>query len=139
MSDRMLTTQSGLPFRTKTWADGDYAGLDEGIRFVVRLLHARGFETCQSCQGGDGHAYDRPTVDLVAGSSDAIGFGAVDVCVGYGLSVRDVALVWNIDKGGLPYERLWRITFWSTMDERADEVPMFVWGSTINAAKGAHQ
>jgi len=128
MEDRVLTTQSGMPFRTKAWPDADYAGLDEGIRFAVRLLRARGFDTCQSCQGGPGHSYDRPTVDLIAGPSDAIGFGALDVLVSYGLPVRDVSLVWNIDRGGVPHERLWRITLWSMVSERADEVPLFGWG-----------
>jgi hypothetical protein len=103
-----------------------YQKLDLGIRFAVRILHARGIETCQSCQGGDGHCYDRPTVDLPTGPEDAIGFGAVFALRAFGLPVREVALVWPV-WNGLPYEKLWRITFYRTMEDRADEQPNFVW------------
>lgn len=41
-----------IPWRTKMMPDSWYLKLDRGIRFAVRVLHARGFETCQSCQGG---------------------------------------------------------------------------------------
>ena len=110
-----------------------YGQLDEGIRFAVRVLHARGFETCQSCQGGAdpkrprrGHAYDRPTVDMVATADDAWGFAALSALQDYGLPVRDVSIVWSI-KNGLPHEKLWRITFWKPMNERAGEIPMFIY------------
>ncbi len=92
----------------------------------MRVLHAAGsLETCQSCQGGKGHAYDRPTIDMVARGDDANGFRALAALVEYGLPVADLAILWNI-KHGLPYEKLWRITFSETMDARADEKPMFV-------------
>jgi hypothetical protein len=122
------------PLRTMMMPPQWYDGLDKGIRFAVRILHAHGFETCQSCQGGAdparphrGHAYDRPTVDMVATGDDALGFGALATLQDFGLRVRDISILWNI-KNGLPYEKLWRITFWETMESRADEVPMFVWG-----------
>ncbi len=105
-----------------------YAELDAGIRFAVRVLHARGFETCQSCHGGVGHAYDVPTVDLVAAGRDATGFAALAALVDYGLPVDGIALYWPV-ANGLPYERLWRITFWKTMDDRADEKPNFIHGA----------
>lgn len=104
-----------------------YLSLDVGIRFAVRVLHATaGIETCQSCQGGKGHSYDRPTVDMIASGSDAKGFAALAALVDYGLPVADIAILWNI-KNGLPYEKLWRITFTETMESRADEKPIFVW------------
>jgi hypothetical protein len=97
-----------------------YASLDAGIRFAVRVLHARGrIETCQSCQGGAGHAYDHPSVDLLAQGGDANGFAALAALVDYGLPVRDLSIVWHL-QNGLPYEKLWRITFWRTMEDRAD-------------------
>jgi hypothetical protein len=103
-----------------------YAGLDPGIRFAVRVLHAAGgVETCQSCQGGKGHAYDRATVDLIASSDDALGFRALAALHEYRLPVQDVALVWDIHNG-LPCERIWRVTFTAPMPERAEEKPMFV-------------
>lgn len=91
------------------------------------MLHANGIETCQSCEGGDGHAYDHPTVDLLAGE-DSLGFAAVAVLVDHGLPVRDVAQVWRLDKLGRPVETIWRITFKSDFPDKADTVPMFIWG-----------
>jgi hypothetical protein len=44
----------------------------------------------------------------------------------YGLPLRDLSIVWELNKNGQPYEKLWRITFWKTMPERADETPIFV-------------
>jgi hypothetical protein len=118
MSDSMMMSP---PFYTK---------LDEGIRFAVRVLHARGgIETCQSCEGGPGHAYDRPTIDLIAQGDDATGFAALAALQDYGLDVRDVSIVWNI-KGGLPYEKIWRITFWNSAPERANEIPIFIYRTT---------
>jgi hypothetical protein len=111
------------------WPEKSYRSLDRGIRFAVRVLHARGFETCQSCQGGNGHAYDHPTVDLVARGDDATGFGALAALRDYGLSVAELSIVWPI-RNGHPYEKLWRITFDKTMEDRADEKPMFVYAIT---------
>lgn len=110
-----------------TWSKSSYSNLDKGIRFAVRVLHARGIETCQSCQGGVGHAYSEPTVDLVAASDDALGFAALSALQSYGLPVSCVSIVWPV-RHGLPFEKLWRITFFKTMEDRADEVPMFVYG-----------
>lgn len=114
-----------LPFRNHTWPAAAYESIDAGIRFAVRVLHAAGIETCQSCEGGDGHAYDHPTVDLLAGSSDGDGFAALAVLHTYGLPVDRIAIVWNI-KDGTPYEKLWRITFNGPLHARADDLPMFV-------------
>lgn len=102
-----------------------YQDLDAGIRLAVRVLHAAGIETCQSCQGGPGHPRDLPSVDMVANGEDAIGFRALAALADYGLKVADVAIVWNI-RNFLPYEKLWRVTFVRTMEARADEIPLFV-------------
>lgn len=111
-----------------------YVGLDAGIRFAVRVLHAQGLETCQSCQGGPdperperGHAYDRPTVDLPASVDDCVGFEALAALHAYGLNVRDVSLLWTVNNG-LPNEKIWRITLWKTYEDRANDKPMFVKG-----------
>lgn len=116
------------PLRTMMMPEPFYQGLDKGIRFAVRVLHAAGgIETCQSCQGGKGHSYDVPTVDLLAGGDDANGFAALSALHAYGLPVAGVALHWNI-QNGLPYEKLWRITFFRTMEARADDRPIFING-----------
>jgi hypothetical protein len=115
------------PIRNMMWPDESYNGLDAGIRFAVRVLHAAGFETCQSCQGGNGHCYDRPTVEMVSTGNDSQGFGALAALQSYGLPVVDIAIRWSICNG-LPYERLWTITFRKTMEDRANEKPSFVYG-----------
>jgi hypothetical protein len=106
--------------------DAWYLNLDPGIRFAVRVLHAAGgVETCQSCQGGEGHSYSQPTVDIIAGGDDALGFRALAALHEYGLPVDAVSIVWNVQHG-LPYERLWRVTFSRPMPERADDRPNFI-------------
>lgn len=120
-----------MQLRDMMMPESFYQALDPGIRFAVRVLHAAGYvETCQSCQGGKGHSYDRPTIDMLAGSADAKGFMALAALVDYGLPVADVAILWNIHNG-VPYEKLWRITFTKSMESRADEKPMFVYGYRI--------
>jgi hypothetical protein len=114
-----------MPLRDKMWPDAAYRDLDAGIRFAVRVLHAAGFETCQSCQGGKGHPYPDPTIEMVSTGDDAMGFGALAALQAYGLPVADISIRWPV-RNGLPYERLWAITFYKTMEDRADEKPMFV-------------
>jgi len=115
------------PIRDVMWPEASYQSLDPGIRFAVRVLHAAGIETCQSCQGGKGHSYDEPTVEMIATGDDAYGFGALAALRGYGLPVAAVAIIWPV-RNGLPYEKNWRITFSATMEDRADDKPMFVYG-----------
>jgi len=127
MSDYEMPLQS-WPVHTKYWPDeAMYQGLDPGIRFAVRILHARGYETCQSCEGGPGHAYDHPTVDMIAGE-DAAGFAAVATLVSAGIEVDTVAQSWRIDALGRPVESVWRIVLKRGYPERADDWLMFKWG-----------
>lgn len=109
------------------WPEKSYQSLDRGIRFAVRVLHAAGIETCQSCQGGKGHPYPEPTVELVAGGDDAKGFAALAALRSYGLPVASIALVWRVENS-TPFEKNWSITFYKTMEDRADEKPLFVYG-----------
>jgi len=116
-----------LPFRTRVAPEAWYAKLDPGIRFAVRVLHAAGIETAQSCEGGAEHAYPEPSVDIPAGPADSVGFAALHALSTYGLKIRAVMLVWDVCDG-LPYEKHWRVTLTRTYPERADEAPIFVWG-----------
>lgn len=123
-----LLLSKGAPLRSKVFLESFYRGIDPGIRFPIRVLHAHGFDTCQSCQGGKGHAYLEPTIDMAAGGAgDVEGIAALGPLASYGLPVSTVGIIWNVDQG-LPYEKLWRITFSRTMEDRADEKPIFVWG-----------
>lgn len=130
MSERNVTT--------RVMPESFYQQLDAGIRFPVRVLHARGgIDTCQSCQGGPGHdmAYHEPTIDMIAGAEDAVGFVAMAALEEYGIAVRDVSIVWNV-KGGVPYEKLWRVTLVRTHDARADELPAFTHGYWATESEG---
>jgi hypothetical protein len=116
-----------------------YQRLDPGIRFAVRVLHANGFETCQSCAAsgsfgegsgkkkGDKHSYSEPAIDMPINSNDYEIFGALSSLAAYGLPVSNIAIVWNVQTNGLINEKIGRITFWCTMGERADEIPMFIY------------
>src|SRR5690348_7335190 len=95
MSDRPLGDPT-MPLWTKMWVPEHYEGLDPGIRFAVKVLHANGIETGQSCEGGDGHAYDRPTVDLAGGVDGSEGFAALHYLSQYGLPVQDIAMLWDV-------------------------------------------
>lgn len=46
--------------------------LDPGIAPYVEALHEAGFETFESCQGGDGHAYTEPTIRLHGDRSEGL-------------------------------------------------------------------
>ncbi len=120
-----------MHFKSMVVDDAWYAQLDPGIRFAVRVLHAAGIETCECCQGGDGHAFDRPTADL-PGTATPDGFAALRALEAYGLGVRDVSIVWHVTNG-LPEDRRWRITFWKACPERADEMPGFILGYMTEA------
>jgi hypothetical protein len=67
---------------------------DPGIRQAVQRLREHGIETCESCEGGAGHAYPEPTVAFY-GRPEA-GWKAVSICLGYGLPVRSLRRVWDV-------------------------------------------
>lgn len=111
-----------MTLRPEEW----YKTLDPGIRFAVRVLHARGIETGQSCEGGNGHSYVRPTIELQAGcGSDVQGFAALAALETFGLEVSEISLVWPIDRG-MPYEKNWRIELRRAWPERAQDKPDFI-------------
>jgi hypothetical protein len=117
---------TGTPVRTKVMPDSWYDRLDAGIRFAVRVLHAAGFETGQSCEGGDGHVYDHPTVDLASGTGSD-GFAALAALEAYGLGVAEVSIRWGV-ADGLPTDRCWRLVLRRAHHDRADERPWLVRG-----------
>lgn len=118
----------GPPLRHHMMPAPWYAALDAGIRFAVRVLHAAGIETCQSCEGGAGHTYHEPTVDLVA--DEGAGLRAVAALTGYGLDVLDLAMVWPI-ADGMPTGRLWRVQLRQAWPDRVDDEPGFVHGYIV--------
>ena len=41
-----------------------YGELDAGIRDAVRLLRDHGWNTTCSCEGGEGHSSEKPSIDI---------------------------------------------------------------------------
>lgn len=109
------------PLHTAVWADASYENLDPGIRFAVRALHAAGISTCQSCQGGTGHAYEYPSIDMVDGRA----FEAMTVLERHGISVRGVLSIWRI-QDGVPEDRVWRIELREDVGGMVDQRPQFL-------------
>lgn len=123
----------GPAVRTKMMPASWYARIDTGIRFPVRVLHAAGLETCQSCEGGPGHDYPVPSIELPTDGGDSTGFAAMAALATFGLDVSEVSLVWSVSRG-LPGGCVWRLTLRRAWPERADEELTFVHGIQNAAA-----
>jgi hypothetical protein len=83
--------------------------LDRGIARAVDVLRAAGVETCQSCEGGPGHAYPEPTIEFYGNS--AAGWLALKVCLDYGFPVRQLRRFWTVQETNIPTGPHWAITF----------------------------
>jgi hypothetical protein len=90
------------------YPDEWYEELDPLIRPPVRLLHDHNIETVQCCQGGPGHSYEYPTIELTTSGLDANGFMALAILEEDGYGVSRVSICWNVQRG-LPTERFWQI------------------------------
>lgn len=82
--------------------------LDPGIRHYVLVLRSEGIETCQSCQGGPGHAYLEPTIEFY-GAQEA-GLRAVAAAIAHGLPVAELRREWSIRNGEIDGP-IWTVTF----------------------------
>lgn len=80
---------------------------DAGIAEAVRILQEHGIETCQACEGGEGHFYSNPTVEFWASDAGA-GLKALGVVFTHGLPVSELSLFWSIQDGKPtgPYRKL---------------------------------
>ena len=67
---------------------------DADIKNVVEILQKNGVETCQSCEGGEGHAYDKPTVEFWGGIGE--GARAYGIALIHGLPVTRLIRQWNV-------------------------------------------
>lgn len=83
--------------------------IDPGIRQAVRVLQENDIETCESCEGGPGHAYPEPTVAFY-GTPEA-GWRAVSACLASGLPVLSLRRVWDVLEANEPTGPHWEITF----------------------------
>ena len=68
-------------------------GIDPLILDTVKTLNSYGFKTFESCQGGEGHCFDKPTVRFEGNELDLI--RACEICELEGLSVEDARRVYR--------------------------------------------
>lgn len=106
-ADMLELTKDELAEADIDWAIEHFGGepLDVGIIRIVRILKEEGIETQQSCEGGEGHSYDWPSVD-VSGQP----WRALDLCNTYGLPVHQISELHRIEQGN-PVEHFWRLEF----------------------------
>ena len=89
------------------WAEERFSDepMDPGIICAVRIFQEHGIETCQSCQGGEGHSYEWPTVDIHGAP-----WKALDIANNFALPVIAISEHFGI-YDGRPTEHFWRIEF----------------------------
>jgi hypothetical protein len=92
---------------------------DYGIKRAVNILRENNIETCQSCEGGPGHAYPEPTVEFLGSYGE--GFRALSICFDNGLPVSELKRVWSMNRGE-PEGPIWQITFRQRMKPRDSDL-----------------
>lgn len=104
-----------LPIGTLDGLDAfGFPDLDPGIRHYVCILSSQGIETCQSCEGGPGHAYYEPTVEFLGDHAE--GPRAVAAALAYGLPVLALHRSWEVCMGEMRGP-IWTMTFRMKADE----------------------
>jgi hypothetical protein len=83
--------------------------LDRGIRNTVERLRKAGVETCESCEGGAGHAYPEPTIVLRGGPG--AGWQALSLCLDLKLPVSELRRVWDVLDRNDPTGPYWHLVF----------------------------
>jgi len=86
--------------------------LDAGIARAVHILRAAGVETFESCQGGSGHSYPKPTVRF-HGNVGA-GYHALGIALIHALPVSELRRTWSIEDK-CPTGPYWELVFWKQM------------------------
>ena len=84
------------------------ARLDPGIRDYVLILREAGIETFESCEGGNDHSFQEPTIRFSGDRGE--GFRALALAMQRGFPVSDLSRVWQIVEGE-PEGPFWEITF----------------------------
>jgi hypothetical protein len=109
--DEIELPVSYIPTPFSPMEGGGDEPIDPGILGWVNLLRFHGIETCQSCEGGIGHAYPEPTIEFYGNryigwwaASVAMMAGEFDGLRAYSLSRR-----WHLSDGE-PQQPVWALT-----------------------------
>jgi len=70
-----------------------FSHIDDGIKKAVIILRENDFETFASCQGGEGHCYEDPTIRFYGNEFDLI--RAWETCTLNGLEVFEAKRVFR--------------------------------------------
>lgn len=68
--------------------------VDEGIREIVEVLNKHGFDTWESCEGGEGHCCDKPMIRFRGNEFDLI--RAFRLCENYGFDLLQANRVYGM-------------------------------------------
>ena len=83
-------------------------GLDAGTEPYVSILRECGIETFESCEGGDGHTFSKPTICFYGDTLE--GWRALAAAMQRGLPVLRLSYVWAM-RDYLPDGPYWEMTF----------------------------
>lgn len=84
--------------------------LDPGIEAYVRILNHFGIETFESCEGGEGHAFNEPTVKFHGGIPE--GYKAYGIALEHKFPVSRLCRTWNPNEYGELVGPVWEIIFY---------------------------
>ena len=110
--------------------------IDEGIRGWVNLLRYHGIETCQSCQGGVGHAYPEPTIEFYGNRHIGLWAASVAGMAGTfeGLRAARLDRSWHLTDGGEVSGPIWRLVLMGTKTH-----PWWPYGTTRHTTPPAEE
>ena len=82
--------------------------LDRGIRQYVEILRDNGVETYESCEGGKGHTFSKPTIRFYGERAE--GFRALSIAFQHRLPVLALRRFWQVNDGE-PVGPDWEMVF----------------------------
>ena len=85
--------------------------VDKGIVNELKILNNYGIRTCQSCEGGVGHAFGKPTIDFFGDIKE--GYKVYNIAIKHKLNVDYLVRIYNIDDNELKQVD-WGIVFKKT-------------------------
>lgn len=89
--------------------------IDLGIVRAVKILREHDIATTESCEGGDGHTRQWPTIWFRGSPGEA--WKAVGVLLDRQIPLRSLSACWTIDHGCLPQGPEWIIELREKLDQ----------------------